>query len=121
VPTSNLAVVLGCLVAAGAADMISGLFRSTIWNQSVPDELRGRLAGIEFLSYATGPMLGNARAGFAAQLTGVRMAIVSGGLLCVAAVGAVAAALPALRGYDERDTKVLGCGSSTIPSSSKTE
>ncbi|HEX7187181.1 MAG TPA: MFS transporter, partial [Actinomycetes bacterium] len=50
------------LACAGAADMISGIFRSTIWNQTIPDELRGRLAGIEMLSYSVGPMGGSARA-----------------------------------------------------------
>ena len=42
--------------------MVSGLFRSTIWNQTIPDHLRGRLAGIEMVSYTTGPLLGNAEA-----------------------------------------------------------
>jgi MFS family permease len=98
--SGSVAVVLGCLALAGAADMISGVFRSTIWNQSVPDELRGRLAGIELLSYTSGPMLGNARAGLVAQLTGVRFSIVSGGLLCVAAVGVLAAGLRGFRAYD---------------------
>jgi MFS family permease len=96
----SVAVVLGCLALAGAADMISGVFRSTIWNQSIPDELRGRLSGIELLSYSSGPMLGNARAGLVAQLGGARFSIVSGGLACVGAVGALAAGLRAFRRYD---------------------
>jgi hypothetical protein len=50
----------------GAADMISGIFRMIIWNQTIPDHLRGRMAGIEMLSYTIGPTLGNARAGAAA-------------------------------------------------------
>ena len=49
------------LVVAGVADMLSGIFRSTIWNQTIPDRLRGRLAGIEQLSYSTGPLLGTSR------------------------------------------------------------
>ncbi len=106
--TTNLTVILICLAIAGGADMISGIFRSTIWNQSIPDELRGRLAGIELLSYSSGPMLGNARAGFVAQLTGVRFSIVSGGLLCFGAVTALAAALADFRRYDARtDPHVL--------------
>ena len=51
------------LVVAGGADMVSGLFRTTMWNQSIPDSLRGRLAGIEMLSYSSGPTLGNVEAG----------------------------------------------------------
>lgn len=51
------------LALAGACDMISGIFRSALWNRTIPDELRGRLAGIELLSYATGPQLGQVRDG----------------------------------------------------------
>ncbi|MEU1159221.1 MFS transporter, partial [Streptomyces sp. NPDC005918] len=72
---SNIWVVLGCLAVAGAGDMASGLGRSTIWNQTIPDELRGRLAGIEVLSYSVGPQLGQVRAGAAAGWTGTRPAI----------------------------------------------
>ena len=68
---------------AGAADMISGIFRGTIWNQTIPDEKRGRLAGIEMLSYSVGPLGGQARSGLVADATSVRASIVSGGVLCV--------------------------------------
>ena len=68
-------------------DMISGLFRSVIWNSTIPDELRGRLAGIEQVSYSTGPLLGNVESGVAASLVGVRAAVVSGGMLCVVGRG----------------------------------
>ena len=47
--------------------MISGIFRSTIWNQTIPDRLRGRLAGIEQVSYSTGPLLGDSRPGSSAR------------------------------------------------------
>ena len=95
-------VALVFLALAGAADMISGIFRSTIWNQTIPDELRGRLAGIEMLSYSIGPMGGSARAGLVADLTSVRASIVSGGVLCVAGVGAVSAVLRDFWRYDAR-------------------
>ena len=80
--------------------LLSGLGRSTIWNQTIPDELRGRLAGIEVLSYSVGPQLGQVRAGAAAGWTGTRTAVWSGGLACVAAVGALTAVLPKLLSYD---------------------
>lgn len=95
----NLALVLMLLAVAGAADMVSGTFRGIIWNQTIPDEMRGRLAGIELLSYSIGPTLGNARAGFMA-VRGVRFAISAGGLLCVLGVSAAAVAVPGLRRYD---------------------
>ncbi|KUF15285.1 MFS transporter [Streptomyces silvensis] len=97
---SNVWLVLCCLALAGAGDMLSGLGRSTIWNQTIPDGLRGRLAGIEVLSYSVGPQLGQVRAGAAAGWSGTRPAIWSGGLVCVGAVAALTAAMPALLRYD---------------------
>ncbi|WP_019885787.1 MFS transporter [Streptomyces purpureus] len=97
---SNVWLVLLCLVAAGAGDMLSGLGRSTIWNQTIPESLRGRLAGIEVLSYSVGPQLGQVRAGAMAGWTGTRPAIWSGGLACLASVAALTVVLPKLVTYD---------------------
>jgi MFS family permease len=99
----TLPLALACLVAAGGADMVSGLFRMTIWNQTIPDHLRGRLAGIEMVSYMSGPLLGNARAGAVASLAGVRASIVSGGLLCIVGAAALTLLLPDFLHYDGRD------------------
>ncbi len=96
-------LALALLALAGFADMISGLFRMTVWNQTIPDHLRGRLAGIEMLSYSTGPLLGNLESGLAARLLGLTGSVVSGGVLCVAGTVACALALPAFRRYDGRD------------------
>ncbi len=82
------------VLAAGAADMISGIFRQTLWNQTIPDEFRGRLAGVELLSYGIGPPAGQLRSGVVASLAGTRFSLVSGGLLCTGAVAVVAALLP---------------------------
>ncbi|MDA8436406.1 MAG: MFS transporter [Actinomycetales bacterium] len=98
----SLALALAFLAVSGAFDMVSGIFRQLIWNQSIPDDLRGRLAGIELLSYAIGPQLGNARVSLVAQARGLTMSIASGGILCAAGVLALAAALPTLWGYDVR-------------------
>lgn len=92
--------VLLALAVAGAFDMVSGLFRSLMWNQTIPDEVRGRMAGIELLSYSIGPTLGQVRVSVAAQRFGLRTGIVSGGLLCVAGVGLLAVSLPSLWRYD---------------------
>jgi MFS family permease len=99
--TSNsLLVVISCLVIAGAFDQVSALFRGFIWNQSIPDELRGRLAGIEMLSYLLGPLGGQARAGGMAALTSLRISVVGGGLMCIGFVIAIASVIPAFRNYD---------------------
>jgi len=98
----RLWLALLCLAIAGASDMISGVFRMIIWNQTIPDHLRGRLAGIELISYHTGPMLGNAESGIVASIFGIRPAVVSGGILCVLGTGLLMLALPAFRSYDGR-------------------
>ena len=71
------------LMLSGVADMVSGIFRQTVWNQTIPEAMRGRLAGIEMLSYSVGPLAGQVRAGAVADLWSVRGAIVSGGVACV--------------------------------------
>jgi MFS family permease len=91
---TTLPVALACLVLAGAADMVSALFRMTIWNETIPTTLRGRMASIEQLSYMTGPLLGNARAGFMAEQMGLARSIVAGGIICVMGVAVCAPALP---------------------------
>ena len=90
---------LGFLVLAGAADMVSGIFRGTLWNQTIPDQIRGRMAGLELLSYSVGPSAGQIRAGAVASVTSTRFSIASGGLLCVGAVGLVCLLLPGFTRY----------------------
>jgi MFS family permease len=91
------------LAAAGFSDMISGIFRGTIWNQTIPHYLRGRLASLEMISYLTGPMLGGAKMGIVAERFGVKAAIVSGGILCVVTVTLSAIFLPKFLAYDGRE------------------
>lgn len=94
-------LTLTCLAFAGGADMISGIFRSIIWNQTIPDHLRGRLAGIEMLSYTTGPLLGQLRSGAMARTRlGVTGSIWLGGVLCIAGTATLAAALPRFLRYN---------------------
>ena len=67
------------LAVAGAADDDRGASSAAvIWNETIPDALRGRLAGVEMISWASGPTLGNAEAGLVAALTSVRASVVSG-------------------------------------------
>ena len=82
------------LILAGGADMVSGLFRGVIWNHAVPNEMRGRLAGIAMISYMSGPLLGNTRAGWVAANSSVSFSLWSGGVLCVIAVIATSLWLP---------------------------
>ena len=95
----TLPTAVACLAIAGAADMLSGLYRQTIWNQTIPTELRGRLSGLEMISYMTGPLLGNARAGYVATRFDARTSIVSGGLFCVVGVLLCVPLLPSFWRY----------------------
>jgi MFS family permease len=99
---SSLPVAVACLALAGAADMVSGLFRMTIWNETIAGELRGRMAGIEQLSYMSGPLLGNARAGFMAERLGLFRSIRWGGLVCMACVAFCIPLLPLFWRYRTR-------------------
>jgi MFS family permease len=97
-----LAPALVCLTVAGGADAVSGMFRMTMWNQTIPDALRGRLASIEMVSYMSGPLLGHVEAGLVAGAFGVAASVVSGGVLCIVGVLACGASLPRFVRYDAR-------------------
>ncbi|HZH90360.1 MAG TPA: MFS transporter [Pyrinomonadaceae bacterium] len=99
----NLYLALACLALAGGFDMISGVFRMTMWNQTIPHHLRGRLAGLEMISYTSGPKLGDAEAGLVAALFSVRTSIVSGGILCVVGTAIISALIPQFLRYDGRE------------------
>ena len=101
--SESIWIALIFLFLAGFFDMISGIFRGAIWNQTIPNFLRGRLASIEMMSYLTGPMLGSAKMGIVAEKTSVKTAIVSGGILCVIFVAFFALILPKFIRYDGRE------------------
>lgn len=98
----NLVMAFGCFVFAGAADAVSGVFRQTIWNQTIPDEVRGRMAGIEMVSYSIGPTLGGIESGVASRLFGTVGGIVSGGAACSVGSLAVGRGLSDFWHYDDR-------------------
>lgn len=103
--THSLVIVLICLALAGASDQVSALFRSVIWNQTIPDNLRGRLAGIELLSYSIGPLAGQLRAASIAAATSLSFSVTSGGVICVIAVVILAILMPDFRTYDAETNK----------------
>ncbi len=100
----SLWIAAALLALAGAADSISAVCRSSI-NQSVtPDHLRGRMSSVFTLVVTSGPRLGDVESGSVAALTSARTSVISGGLACVAGVGLVMLAFPALLRFDaERD------------------
>jgi hypothetical protein len=88
------------LAVAGAADVISAVFRNTILQLSVPDSLRGRLSAVHIAVVTGGPRLGDAEAGAVAALTTPRFSVVSGGLACIAGALLLARLVPELARYD---------------------
>jgi len=98
VPWLPLALLL--LAVAGAADVVSAVFRNTILQQSVPDGLRGRLNSVHIAVVTGGPALGDAEAGAVASLTTPRISVVSGGLACMLGVLLLVRWVPELSRYD---------------------
>jgi MFS family permease len=85
--------------ATGAADTVSSIIRGAIRQALTPDELRGRMVGVNMIFFMGGPQLGEVRAGLAAAAFGVPFAIISGGLAVVAVTAWAAWRYPRLRGY----------------------
>ena len=104
VPWLPLALVL--LALAGAADVVSAVFRNTILQLSVPDGLRGRLSSVHIAVVTGGPQLGDAEAGAVAALTSARFSVVSGGVACILGALALVRLVPELARYDaEAETR----------------
>lgn len=101
----NIWWVLFFLVLAGAADMLSGLFRSLIWDLTIPDELRGRMAGLELLSYGIGPQVGQVRSTLTARFTSIQTSLIAGGAVCVGSMAALKSAMSSLWTFDARQPR----------------
>lgn len=95
-----LPLALALLAVAGAADVVSAVFRNTILQSSVPDALRGRLSAIHIAVVTGGPRLGDAESGAVAALAGPQFSVVSGGLACLVGVALLAWRVPELAAYD---------------------
>jgi MFS family permease len=100
---STLPVAVLTLACAGAADTISGVYRSTILQSVAPPDKLGRLTGIELVSVASGPYLGDFEAGALAAATSLRFSIVSGGFACIAGCLLLAWRIPEFARYDARN------------------
>jgi hypothetical protein len=98
---------LGILALAGAADALAVLSRTTIVQTHTPDALLGRVTAAETIVGQTGPHLGNLRGGLLAGWTSGATALITGGLMCMAAVGYVGARTPQLRAVPDTDEGVI--------------
>ena len=97
---AHLAWALLFLALAGAADVVSAIFRSTILQVSIPDALRGRLGGIFLLVVSGGPKVGDLEAGIVAAAVSPTFSVVSGGIACIVGAFWCAVRYPELRRYD---------------------
>ena len=104
--TSALWLGLVLLVLAGAADTVSAVYRSTILQVATPPGMQGRLQGVFIVVVTGGPRLGNLEAGAVAAAFTPQVSVVSGGLACLAGIGLLALAVPALVRYDARTATV---------------
>jgi hypothetical protein len=86
-------------MAAGVADQVSVVMRSTAIQLSTPDELRGRVSSVSFLFIGASNQLGAVESGFVAALTTATFSVVSGGVGCLVVLAMVAANMPELRRY----------------------
>jgi MFS family permease len=100
--SKTLWLSLAMLAVAGAGDMVSGIFRTTIMQAAVEDRYRGRLGGISMAVWATGPSLGDVESGVVATITTVPVSIVSGGLICIAGIGMLRWFSPGFWRYDAK-------------------
>lgn len=101
-PAFNL--ILFGLFTAGFFDMVSGVFRTTLWNETIPETIRGRIAGFEMLGYMSGPLLGNALLGFLADFIGVQAALFWGALCSLILLALFNFCIPALWKYKKSHT-----------------
>lgn len=97
--SGNLWIAAGFLAVAGLADMVSMVFRGAILLSAATDEMRGRMQGVFTVVVAGGPRLADVLHGTAGSAFGPRAAVTGGGLLVVAVMLALTAAVPALRRY----------------------
>ncbi|MFG2942250.1 MFS transporter [Streptomyces sp. NPDC048282] len=95
----NLWIAVAFLAAAGVADMVSMVFRGAILLSAATDEMRGRMQGVFTVVVAGGPRLADVLHGTMGSVFGPRAAVAGGGLLVVAVMLTLAAAVPALRRY----------------------
>jgi MFS family permease len=100
---SALWAAVALLAVAGAADLVSAVYRQTILQVYAPDEMRGRMQGVFIVVVAGGPRLGDLRAGATASVAGsVTASWVGGGIACAVVVVVVALCFRSLVRYDAK-------------------
>lgn len=104
----SVLVAMLALIVVGASDSVSTIIRNTIRQLQTPDYIRGRMVSVNQIFFAGGPQLGEIEAGVVAQIWGAPMAVISGGIACVLAVGLIARRWPSLRSYNGDEPILAG-------------
>jgi MFS family permease len=105
--TTFVAAMLA-LIFIGAADSVSTIIRNTIRQLQTPDYIRGRMTSVNQIFFMGGPQLGEVEAGTVAQFFGAPLAVISGGIGCILAVGWVVWRWPQLRRYNGDEPILAG-------------
>jgi MFS family permease len=87
------------LAFAGAADITFSVLRTSLIQGATPDNLRGRISGVEFAAAAGAPALGNLRAGAVASFTSPAISAISGGLAVIVSAALIGLSIPAMVAY----------------------
>lgn len=98
--SNSVPLALIMLGLAGAADVVSAIFRQAIVQLTIPDEYRGRLSSMHMAVTGGGPRLGELEAGVVAAFTSVRFSVVSGGIACILGTFAIARWSPRVLAYE---------------------
>ena len=98
-------ITFAALALTGVADTISMVIRNIVRQLETPDRLRGRMIGVNMVFFMGGPQLGELEAGLLAQWVGAPWSVITGGIGCLVATGAIAAATPELRHYTRAEQR----------------
>lgn len=101
--SANVVLIIAAMIAlalAGGADNVSSIFRSTMLQAAVPDNIRGRLQGVFTVVVAGGPRVGALYAGTLATWTTLWFPPLLGGFVILALVGLLVRLSPRFRVYD---------------------
>ncbi|HEY6360726.1 MAG TPA: MFS transporter [Vicinamibacterales bacterium] len=101
-------ISFACLAMTGAADTVSVVIRNLVRQLETPDHLRGRMLGVSMVFFRGGPELGELEAGVVANWIGAPLAVITGGLGCLAATGWLASSTPELRRYRAEPAPTIG-------------
>jgi MFS family permease len=97
--TRSLWLAVLCLAVAGAGDLVSSVYRSSMLQSVATDEMRGRMQGVFIVVVAGGPRLADLWHGPAAAGFGPGPAATAGGVAVVVVALAVVARYPAFWRY----------------------